>query len=744
MKLRYAIFITVVFTVHSTALHGIPLTTTNQFSSSDPVITFETGSTGLPGVPGVQFSGGVASFYWPSTPPPIFGGQYFGNLSGPTYLDIYFDQPQQAVGAYLVGANPFNGISGVIQVAYDQSNNIIEMEPQIGATWGSPPVFLGIGEPTAQIYRVEWRNVGGGYFGVDNVIYGAAIGLGQMPNIPTRLTAQRQGVQVALNWAAADRATSYNAKRASTSGGPYLTVGTNVIGTNYTDATVTNGAVYFYVVTAVNAYGESAVSQQAVAFVVDHLAFAPIASPQTSSVPFAVTVSARDSAGSVLSNFNGAVMLSAAGDRGAEGLLSSNTSAFVSGQWTGTITVDYPYPDTNVRLTSSSNGVAGLSNPFNVVAPAIQVFNGFLVADLAYSPFAQRLYAVAPASGPLFSNSLVVIDPVIGRVETNFYLGDDPSSLSISSDGQFIYIGFNGTNLFRRFNTASHSVDRQVTLQSPSQIAALPGLPSSVAVTAGNGTAIFDDGVQRSNIYPYGTFVVAGTANKLFVRGGGYPVAPFAILTADASGITNYTYEDGIVGYFESFKYQAGRTFTFSGKVFNPDTATILGSLTNCAIVEPDLAAGRIFSMGSHPVFGQSDAWRLYAWNATNFQVVGSLDIPSVYPGSPNTLARWGTNGIAFSVPSWYINQFFLVRTPLVVTVPPVLKGGSQPASGPFQLIFAGAQSVPYTVWGSTNLTSWTDLGPANLSSNGCFWFSDTNSSHYPNRFYRVGESRGP
>jgi len=729
MKLQCFFLAATVLVLPSTSLYGIQVTTAS-FSSSDPVITFETGSTALPTISGLQFSGGDASFSYYSF--QCFGSQYFGDLNE-GYLDIYFTQPQQAVGAYIVNAQYG---TGVIEVVYDQSNNVIETESALFPVWGAPPVFLGIGEPTAQIYRVEWQCIGGGYFGVDNVIYGGAVGLSQMPNIPTGLTATLQGSHVLLNWSISDRATSYNVKRANAGNGSYATIGSEVTGTNYTDTTVTNGGIYYYVVTAVNAYGQSAVSHQVIAFIVDHFAFTPIASPQTSSVPFIITISACDSNGLVLSNFTGAGMLSGAGDHGIVLLTPPGTSALLNGRWTGAVTVAAANPDSNIRLTCSSNGVMGMSNPFNVIVPAIQEFN-LTMADLVYNPFAQRLYAAIPVTASTFSNSLLVIDPALGRIETSYYLGDDPSHLAVSSDGQFVYIGFNGTNVFRRFNLATHTIDLEVALQNPTQIATLPGMPHSVAVT-GNGTAIFDDGIQRSNTYPFGGIVLAGSANKLFAMGG----APFAILTADTSGITGYTYEDGIVGWLETFKYQAGLIFTSGGTVFNPDTATIFGHLTNCSIVEPDLAAGRIFSMGSHPVWGQPDAWTLYAWNATNLHLVGSLAIPGVNDGGPTTLIRWGTNGIAFSISSWYQNQLFLVRSSLIPPVPPVLTGGSRQASGPFQLNFTGDQSVPYTVWASTNLANWTQLGMANLVSNGCFWFLDLNASNCPRRFYRAGISQ--
>ena len=77
------------------------------------------------------------------------------------------------------------------------------------------------------------------------------------PSAPAGLTATAGNQQVALTWTATSGATSYNVKRGATSGGPYTQV-VNTAVTNDTDSSLTNGTKYFYVVSALNSYGESA------------------------------------------------------------------------------------------------------------------------------------------------------------------------------------------------------------------------------------------------------------------------------------------------------------------------------------------------------------------------------------------------------------------------------------------------------------------------------------------------------
>src|ERR1700730_18050667 len=87
-------------------------------------------------------------------------------------------------------------------------------------------------------------------------------GGGTAPAAPTALAATAGNQQVSLTWTASTGATSYHVKRAPTSGGPYTPV-TAPTSASYTDTGLTNAATYYYVVSALNASGESANSSQA-------------------------------------------------------------------------------------------------------------------------------------------------------------------------------------------------------------------------------------------------------------------------------------------------------------------------------------------------------------------------------------------------------------------------------------------------------------------------------------------------
>jgi fibronectin type 3 domain-containing protein len=80
---------------------------------------------------------------------------------------------------------------------------------------------------------------------------------GTPPIAPTTLTATAGQTSISLSWNASSGATSYNVKRATVYGGSFTTIATGVTSTSYTDTGLTPDNTYTYVVSAVNAAGES-------------------------------------------------------------------------------------------------------------------------------------------------------------------------------------------------------------------------------------------------------------------------------------------------------------------------------------------------------------------------------------------------------------------------------------------------------------------------------------------------------
>ena len=83
-----------------------------------------------------------------------------------------------------------------------------------------------------------------------------------VPQPPTNLAATAAAAAVMLQWTASSNATGYNVKRSTTSGGPYAQLAAPT-SAGYTDSTAANGTKYYYVVSALDAAGESANSAPA-------------------------------------------------------------------------------------------------------------------------------------------------------------------------------------------------------------------------------------------------------------------------------------------------------------------------------------------------------------------------------------------------------------------------------------------------------------------------------------------------
>ena len=78
------------------------------------------------------------------------------------------------------------------------------------------------------------------------------------PEAPHSVYAFAGDKQVQVRWLSSFGAESYTLKRASSEGGPYTTIASNLSGNSFLDKNVMNGQTYYYKVCAINAVGTSA------------------------------------------------------------------------------------------------------------------------------------------------------------------------------------------------------------------------------------------------------------------------------------------------------------------------------------------------------------------------------------------------------------------------------------------------------------------------------------------------------
>jgi hypothetical protein len=134
-----------------------------------------------------------------------------------------------------------------------------------GGTLNHPAMFISLNNLGSMVLDIDGNRLDAKFLRENATIadyFTILKGAVSVPAAPQNLAATPGNAQVSLTWSASAGATSYNVKRSTTSGGPY-TVIANPTSTGHLDTTVVNGTTYFYVVSALNAIGESADSTQA-------------------------------------------------------------------------------------------------------------------------------------------------------------------------------------------------------------------------------------------------------------------------------------------------------------------------------------------------------------------------------------------------------------------------------------------------------------------------------------------------
>ena len=153
------------------------------------------------------------------------------------------------VGGKFQGANVADFSSGVV--------TLFTIVAAPADTWPQTLTAQTISNPGTYRY-VRYLGPNSANCNVSEVQFFGTPSPASVPVAPAGLNATPGYAQVALSWTAPANTTSFKVKRATVSSGPFTTVATGITTTTFLDLGLLNFTNYFYVVSAVNATGESA------------------------------------------------------------------------------------------------------------------------------------------------------------------------------------------------------------------------------------------------------------------------------------------------------------------------------------------------------------------------------------------------------------------------------------------------------------------------------------------------------
>ena len=199
------------------------------------------------------------------------------------------------------------------------------------------------------------------------------------PDGPTGLSAKATNTQVPAgleSFGGRDQR-HYNVKRSTTSGGPFTNIIATTTATNYTDNSVVSGPTYYYVVSAIDPFGESTNSLPASASLFDpgyQLSVTPASQTVTGGTATTYTVNLTTN-----SHFSGSVTLGASGAPATVTASFSPPSLSQAGSTTLTVQTTTNTPGGTYFFTiAGTNGTSVITTNITLVVNGVGTIPGTL------------------------------------------------------------------------------------------------------------------------------------------------------------------------------------------------------------------------------------------------------------------------------------------------------------------------------------------------------------------------------
>ncbi|MGB8539055.1 MAG: IPT/TIG domain-containing protein [Acidobacteriaceae bacterium] len=291
----------------------------------------------------------------------------------------------------------------------------------------------------------------------------------------------------------------------------------------------------------------------------------------------------------------------------------------------------------------------------------------------------QLLYVGTADYDAAYPNSIVAIDPTSGAVVKTQQVESDPTFLSESAGGQYLYAAYNGATDLTQVTLPGLNITVTAPLRNPQgnvwypgDLKAAPQDPHTVAASlimpgfspeALGGVTIFDDGVPLPTSLAgwtggqtvpalYDTLAWSASDQLLtsapssWDDGVAGPLYQLQVASAGVSylGQGTATFDTG-GGYIHS-DFGTGLIYSDGGSVADPHSGAVVGSYAASGLAAPDSSLNRVFILGQTAAQANTNNYTIESFDQKAFTPVGSIPLNNV-SGSPIALVRWGAAGLA-------------------------------------------------------------------------------------------------
>lgn len=314
------------------------------------------------------------------------------------------------------------------------------------------------------------------------------------------------------------------------------------------------------------------------------------------------------------------------------------------------------------RITVTNPGASGISNVITVsvvssnVSLAVDRTITLTHADLVSDPQRNVLYASVPSSAGQYADEVVRIDPATGAVTGALSVGSNPSTLAVTDDGQYLYVGLLGAPTIVRVALATLTKDIDIPIPTVNgdvvyadEIQPIPGAPRTIAVSTYNpfvasdnsGEVLFDDATRRTagapTIWDVDRITRGTSGSRIYGYNSKTSGFEFTSLVVAPDGLRTEAVKTGVVtGYNVDIEYDGGFVYATDGEVVSVPAMVKVGTIPATGVVRPDAANARVHFLNGPSIF---------TYHYTQFTRLGAFSDASLM--GHTKLVRWGTDGLA-------------------------------------------------------------------------------------------------